>query len=70
MSAFRRACVTVASGALAVTCGVAFADTNTAFVFVKPHANTPAAQALVKKTLAAKNITIKAEGDITAEQIE
>ena len=40
----------VASGALAVSCGAVFAadgkDVNSAFVFIKPHANTLAAQAL------------------------
>ena len=46
------------------------AETNSAFVFIKPHANTAAAQALVKKTLAAKGIAIKAEGELTGETID
>lgn len=43
---------------------------NSAFVFIKPHANTAASQALVKKMLTAKGITIKQEGELTAKQID
>lgn len=67
----------LASGGLSVTLGVAFADSekdaaskNTAFVFIKPHANTKAAQKLVKETLAAKGLTIKSEGELTAAEID
>jgi hypothetical protein len=43
---------------------------NSAFVFIKPHANTPQTQALVSATLASKNVTILAEGELTGEQID
>ncbi len=68
----RRFAGVVASAGLAVNVGVAFSaekDTNTAFVFIKPHANTAAAQALVKKTLVAKGCAVTAEGELTAEAI-
>jgi len=42
---------------------------NSAFVFIKPHANTPDVQKLVSETLKAKNITITQEGELTGEQI-
>ena len=45
-------------------------ESNAAFVFIKPHANTTAAQNLVTSTLKAKGITIKSEGELTAEQID
>ena len=71
---FRRAAGILASGALSVTLGVAFTagdeKKNSAFVFVKPHANTKAAQDLVKKTLGERGITIKSEGELTAAQID
>ena len=59
-------------GGLSVALGVAFSapeskEVNSAFVFIKPHANTRAAQALVEKTLAANS---KAEGELTAAQID
>ncbi len=44
-------------------------DKNSAFVFIKPHANTPAAQALVSKTLTSKGIVIDKEGELTGEQV-
>ena len=44
--------------------------TNSAFVFIKPHANTPATQALVKETLTNAGITIVSEVEIKAEQID
>lgn len=43
---------------------------NSAFVFIKPHANTPASQTLVTKTLKEKGITITGEGELTAAQID
>ena len=43
---------------------------NSAFVFVKPHANTTATQNLVKSTLLSKGIKITAEGELTGEQID
>ena len=43
---------------------------NSAFVFIKPHANTPAAQAAVKQALIDKKLNIKQEGEITAEAID
>ena len=39
-----------------IECGQKF--DNSAFVFIKPHANTKAAQELVKSTLLAKGIRI------------
>ncbi len=79
MAAFAKRFVgLLSSGSLAVTVGVlalspahaAAGENNEAFVFIKPHANTPAAQALVKKTFAAKGVTIKSEGELTAAQID
>ena len=43
---------------------------NSAFVFIKPHANTKAAQAYVKKGLEAKGLNILQEGEITGEKID
>jgi len=43
---------------------------NTAFVFIKPHANTPAANQLVADGLRAKGVNIISEGTITAEEID
>lgn len=43
---------------------------NSAFVFIKPHANTTASQNFVKKGLLAKGISIAKEGEITAETID
>lgn len=45
-------------------------ETNSAFVFIKPHANTTEAQKLVQKTLKERGITIRAEGELTAAQID
>ena len=45
-------------------------EKNSAFVFIKPHANTTAAQSLVQSTLQARGITIKSEGELTAAQID
>lgn len=43
---------------------------NTAFVFIKPHANTSSVQAVVTSTFASKNITVLSEGELTAEEID
>ena len=45
-------------------------ENNSAFVFIKPHANTPKSQALVSSTLKGKGITISTEGELTGEQID
>eukprot|EP00227_Mantoniella_beaufortii_P019635 CAMPEP_0197589424 /NCGR_PEP_ID=MMETSP1326-20131121/10381_1 /TAXON_ID=1155430 /ORGANISM="Genus nov. species nov., Strain RCC2288" /LENGTH=342 /DNA_ID=CAMNT_0043154361 /DNA_START=77 /DNA_END=1105 /DNA_ORIENTATION=+ len=43
---------------------------NSAFVFIKPAANTAATRALVKKTFAGKGINVVSEGEIKAETID
>lgn len=43
---------------------------NAALVFLKPHANTPAAQKLVRQTLGQNGISIISETSIDAETIE
>lgn len=43
---------------------------NTAYVFIKPHANNTKTQELVSKTLINKNLTILKEGEFTGEQID
>merc|ERR1719218_221906 len=43
---------------------------NQAFVFVKPHAVTPACNKAVKQGLAAKGIKITGEGDLTSDVID
>ena len=43
---------------------------NSAFVFIKPAANTAATQALVKEVFASKSITITSEGEIDAAEID
>lgn len=43
---------------------------NCAFVFIKPHANTEAAQALVKKTFEERKIEIVSEGEINGPDID
>jgi len=43
---------------------------NSAFVFLKPHANTPAAQKVVKQNFAKRGIHIQKEGELTAEKID
>lgn len=45
-------------------------DDNLAFVFVKPHANTPATQTLVSAMLAEKGVNVLSEGEMTAEEID
>jgi len=46
------------------------APKNQAFVFIKPHANTAATRALVKKTFAAKGVKVVSEGEISGEKID
>ena len=41
-----------------------------AFVFIKPHANTPQVQELVKTKFAEVGISVISEGEITGEQID
>lgn len=43
---------------------------NSAFVFIKPHANTQATQRLVANTFKNKNIKIISEGELTGKQID
>jgi len=43
---------------------------NSAFVFIKPHANNPKVQDLVRETLLAKSLKIKSEGDISGTTID
>lgn len=43
---------------------------NSAFVFIKPHANTAAVQELVGNELRARGLTIVKEGEFTGEQID
>jgi len=43
---------------------------NAAFVFVKPHAVTPAVNKLVREGLTAKGLKITAEGDLSSETID
>ena len=43
---------------------------NSAFVFVKPHANTPAVQKLVRDQLVASGCTILSEADIDGKTID
>ncbi len=43
---------------------------NSAFVFVKPHANTEATQKMVREKLAGKGVEIISEGDIDGKTID
>jgi len=43
---------------------------NQAFVFVKPHAVTPATNSLVRQTLKERGIKITSEGDLTSDVID
>ena len=43
---------------------------NTAFVFIKPHANTEATKAMVTELIGAKGLSILRSGTITAEEID
>jgi hypothetical protein len=45
-------------------------DKNSAFVFIKPHANTAQTQHLVKSMLKSKGLTVSSEGELTGEQID
>jgi len=65
--------------AAAIGAGIAYAvykrkvskkPKNSAFVFIKPHANTPATRALASSTLAAQSISILREGELTGETID
>jgi hypothetical protein len=78
-SMFFRPRVFVAAAALIINAGAInmnpvstceAGERNSAFVFIKPHANTPQAQSLVKSTLTSKGIRIEQEGELTAEQID
>lgn len=60
----------VAAGSLVAAAAASTADSNSAFVFIKPHANTSKAQALVSSTLKSKGIKISTEGELTGEQID
>ena len=44
--------------------------TNTAFVFAKPHANTPAVLNVITKAFAERSIKILKEGVVTGEEID
>jgi len=46
------------------------AKMNTAFVFAKPHANTPAVLEVIKAKFAAMGITVLKEGVVTGEEID
>jgi hypothetical protein len=43
---------------------------NSAFVFIKPHANTAATQTLVREKLVASGITILSESEIDGKTID
>ena len=43
---------------------------NFAFVFVKPHANTPETRSLVEETFRTNGVNIIADGEIKAEDID
>ena len=43
---------------------------NSAFVFVKPHANNEKVQKLVRETFAARGVTITGEGHIDGSEID
>ena len=61
------ACGTTMSEKGSSTCDVI---KNSAFVFVKPHANTPAVQKLVRDKLVAAGCTILSEADIDGKTID
>ena len=46
------------------------APKNSAFVFIKPHANTGEVQALAQKTFAEKGIKVLSSGELTAKEID
>jgi hypothetical protein len=70
MFAVRRAAGVLGGVAAAGSFVAAASDSNSAFVFIKPHANTAKAQALVSSTLKSKGVTISTEGELTGEQID
>ena len=43
---------------------------NTAYVFAKPHANTPAVLEVIKAKFGEKSINVLKEGDVTGEEID
>lgn len=43
---------------------------NSAFVFIKPHANTDKTRDLVRKTFEERNIDVVSEGELTAQEID
>ena len=43
---------------------------NTAFVFAKPHANTPEVRSVIEAKFKEKGIKILSEGDVTGEEID
>lgn len=43
---------------------------NSAFVFIKPHANTAKAQNMVKREFHTKGVRVLEEGELTAQQID
>lgn len=45
-------------------------EKNSAFVFIKPHANTKATQKLVESVLTSKGVKIEKQGELTGEQID
>jgi len=51
---------------------IATCDTskNSAFVFIKPHANTNKAQHLVKRSFSSRGIKVLEEGELNAQQID
>lgn len=51
------------------TCDAALLS-NSAFVFIKPHANTPATQTLVREKLVASGISILSESEIDGKTID
>ena len=66
--ASRRAAAADASGTGSSTCAATMK--NSAFVFVKPHANTPAVQSLVREKLVAAGCVILSEVDIDGKTID
>lgn len=66
----------VASAAALTTLSASTIDTqcdqmkNSAFVFIKPHANTDKAQAMVKRQFHTQGISILEEGELTGKQID
>lgn len=52
------------------SCAGSSGERNSAFVFIKPHANTPQTQSMVKRSLSTAGIKVAQEGELTAEQID